>query len=64
MVAKLTKGQDKGDMSVARKKEIEKRLDRPAVQARIDRQARKLMKTIRRQEIDRKRSRSRGGADK
>ena len=64
MISKITKGQDKGDMSIARKKEIEKRLDRPAVQARIDRQARKLMKTIRRQEIDRKRVKRQGGANK
>lgn len=64
MVSKITKGQDKGDMSIARKKEIEKRLEKPAVQAKIDRQARKLMKTIRRQEIDRKRAKRQGGADK
>ena len=64
MVSKLTKGADKGEMSVARKKEIEKRLQKPAVQNRIDRQARKLMKTVRRQEIDRKRAKRQGGANK
>lgn len=60
MVSKITKGQDKSDMSVARKKEIEKRLDRPAVQSRIDRQAKKLVKVVRKQEIERKRGKSKG----
>ena len=60
MVSKITKGQDKSDMSVARKKEIEKRLDRPAVQSRIDRQAKKLVKVVRKQEIERKRAKSKG----
>ena len=64
MVSKLTKGKDKGEMSVARKKEIEKRLAKPAIQSRIDRQAKKLVKTVRRQEIDRKRSKRQGGAEK
>lgn len=64
MVSKITKGQDKSDMSIARKKEIEKRLDRPAIQSRIDRQARKLVKTVRKQEIERKRNRSKGGDKK
>ena len=64
MISKITKGQDKGDMSIARKKELEKRLEKPAVQARIDRQSRKLMKTVRRQEIDRKRAKRQGGAEK
>jgi len=60
VVAKLTKGQDKGEMSIARKKDIEKRMERPAVQSRIDRQAKKLVKVVRKQEIERKRNRSKG----
>ena len=60
MVSKITKGQDKGDMSVARKKGIEKRLEKPAVQARIDRQAKKLIKVVRKQEIERKRNKGKG----
>jgi len=60
MVAKITKGKDKGEMSIARKKDIEKRMERPAVQSRIDRQAKKLVKVVRKQEIERKRNRSRG----
>jgi len=64
MVAKITKGKDKGEMSIARKKDIEKRMERPAVQSRIDRQAKKLVKVVRKQEIERKRNRSRGGDQK
>ena len=60
MVSKITKGQDKSDMSVARKKEIEKRCDRPDVQSRIDRQAKKLVKVVRKQEIERKRGKGKG----
>jgi hypothetical protein len=60
MVSKITKGQDKGDMSVARKKSIEKRLEKPAIQSRIDRQAKKLVKVVRKQEIERKRNKSKG----
>ena len=60
MVAKITKGKDKGEMSIARKKDIEKRMERPAVQSRIDRQAKKLVKVVRKQEIERKRNRSKG----
>ncbi len=64
MVSKITKGQDKSDMSISRKKELEKRLERPAIQSRIDRQARKLVKTVRKQEIERKRNKSKGGDKK
>jgi len=60
MVAKITKGKGKADMSIARKKDIEKRMERPAVQSRIDRQAKKLVKVVRKQEIERKRNRSKG----
>ena len=60
MVSKITKGQDKGDMSVARKRSIEKRLEKPAIQSRIDRQAKKLVKVVRKQEIERKRNKSKG----
>ena len=64
VISKLTKGKDKGEMSIARKKDIEKRLERPALQSRIDRQAKKLVKVVRKQEIERKRNRSRGGDNK
>ena len=61
---KFTKGIPKSDLTVARKKEIEKRLDKPAVKNRIDRVARKLIKTVRKQEMERKRAKRQGGAQK
>ena len=61
---KLTKGIPKGDLTVARRKEIEKRLDKPALKNRIDRVARKLIKTVRKQEMERKRAKRQGGAQK
>ena len=61
---KITKGVPKGDLTISRKKEIEKRLDKPAVKTRIDRAARKLIKTVRKQEMDRKRAKRQGGAQK
>ena len=61
---KLTKGIPKGDLTVARRKEIEKRLDKPALKNRIDRVARKLIKTVRKQEMERKRAKRQGGAKK
>lgn len=61
---KFTKGIPKSELTVARKKEIEKRLDKPAVKTRIDRVARKLIKTVRKQEMERKRAKRQGGAQK
>jgi hypothetical protein len=61
---KLTKGIPKGDLTVARRKEIEKRLDKPALKNRIDRVARRLIKTVRKQEMERKRAKRQGGAKK
>ncbi len=60
VVSKITKGQDKGEMSFSRKKDIEKRMEKPAIQARIDRNARKLIKVVRKQEMERKRNRGKG----
>jgi hypothetical protein len=64
LVSKITKGQDKSDMTVARKREIEKRLDKPAMQSKLDRTARKLIKVVRKQEMERKRNRSKAGDKK
>lgn len=61
---KLTKGIPKGDLTVARRKEIEKRLDKPALKNRIDKVARKLIKTVRKQEMERKRAKRQGGEQK
>ena len=61
---KLTKGIPKGDLTVARRKEIEKRLDKPALKNRIDKVARKLIKTVRKHEMERKRAKRQGGEQK
>jgi hypothetical protein len=52
---KLTKGVPKGDLTPARKAEIEKRLDSPAFKTRIDRMAFKTLKDVRKAEMERKR---------
>jgi mannitol-1-phosphate/altronate dehydrogenase len=54
IVRKLTKDIPKKDLSFARKQEIEKRLDKPAMQARIKRIARKMFPKIRKAEVERK----------
>jgi hypothetical protein len=61
-VTKLTKGIPKSDLTVSRKKEIEKRLDKPALKNRINKVARKLIKTVRKQEMERKRAKRQGDA--
>lgn len=58
MAAKLVKDMPKDELSVARKKGLEKRLNSPQMQARIDRQSKKLIKTVRKQEVERKRNRN------
>jgi hypothetical protein len=57
MVDKLAKGKSKDQMSLAQKKNIEKRLDNPAMQKKIDRGAKKQLKVVRKAEIQRKRGR-------
>ena len=52
---KITKDIPKADLSMARKKEIEKRLEKPAFKNRIDRIARKSLPKVRRAEIEKKR---------
>lgn len=54
IVRKLTKDIPKKDLSFARKQEIEKRLDKPAMKARIQRIARKMFPKIRKAEVERK----------
>ena len=51
-------------MSFARKKDIETRLQKPAMQAKIDRNAKKLIKVVRKKEIERKRNRMKAGVKK
>lgn len=52
---KLTKGVPKGELTPARRSEIEKRLDSPAFKTRIDRMAMKSLKDVRKKEMERKR---------
>jgi len=54
LVRRITKDIPKKDLSFARKQEIEKRLDKPAMQARIKRIARKMFPKIRKAEVERK----------
>lgn len=58
MAAKLAKDTPKGEMTAARKAEIEKRLEK--MKPRIDRMAKKMFKDVRKAEIEKKR----GGANK
>jgi len=55
ILKKLMKGVDKSELSFARRQEIEKRLDKPAMKTKIDRLAKKLLPKARRAELDRKR---------
>jgi hypothetical protein len=61
IIKKLTKDIPKSELSVARKKDIEKRLEKPSMQSRIDRIAKKSLPQIRKAEIEKKRG---GGANK
>ena len=53
---KITKNIPRDDLSPQRKAEIEKRLKSPAFQGRIDKMARKLVKDVRKKEMERKRA--------
>ena len=55
MTKRLTKGIAKTDLSPARKREIEKRLDKPAFKTKIGRLVKRTIKDIRKKEIARKR---------
>jgi len=52
---KITKDIPKDKLSPQRKAEIEKRLKSPAFQGRIDKMARKMVKDVRKKEMERKR---------
>jgi len=61
ILKKLTKGVDKSQLTYARRQELEKRLDKPAIKARIDRLSKKMLPATRRKELDRRRG---GASDK
>ena len=54
IVRKLTKDIPKSELSFARKQEIEKRLDKPAIKARLKRLAKRMYPKIRKAEVQRK----------
>jgi len=51
---KLTKGKNKSELSFARRAEIEKRMNAPAVKKRIDMFAKRMFKDVRKKEVERK----------
>ena len=62
MLKKWTRGQEKGDMSIGRRAELEKRLKK--AQPKVDRLAKKLIPTIRKQDRARRSSASSTGEKK
>ena len=52
---KLTKDMPKDELSYSRRQEIEKRMDKPAIKARIKQIARKILPQVRKKELERKR---------
>lgn len=54
ILKKFTKGVDKNDLSFAKRAEIEKRLDKPAVKAQIQRLKKRLIKDVRKKEMERR----------
>jgi hypothetical protein len=55
MFQKLTKGIAKADLSMARRADIEKRMDKPALKARIEKLAKRMIPKTRKKELDRHR---------
>ena len=56
VLEKMTKGISKEDLSFARKQELEKRLDTPAMKKRIQMIAMKMLKDVRKREVERHRA--------
>lgn len=54
VLKKLTKGVDKSELNFARRQELEKRLDKPAVKKRIQMLAKRILKDVRKKEVERK----------
>ena len=55
ILKKISKGKSKSELSFARRQELEKRLEKPAVKARIQRLAKRLLKDVRKKEMERRR---------
>ena len=54
ILLKISKGVKKGDMPFARRQELEKRLEKPAIKKRIDMLAKRMLKDVRKKEVMRK----------
>ena len=54
LLKKFSKGQDKGSLSFAKRAELEKRLEKPAVKAQIARLAKRMLKDVRKKEMERR----------
>ena len=51
---KISKGVKKGDMPFARRQELEKRMEKPAIKKRVAMLAKRMLKDVRKKEIMRK----------
>jgi len=51
---RLSKGISKDQLPLPRRQEIEKRLEKPAMKTRIDRLEKKLLKDVRKKEMERR----------
>lgn len=58
ILKKLTKGKSKNELSFAKRQEIEKRLDKPEVKKRIERLSKRLLKDVRKKEMERRRAKN------
>lgn len=56
IITKMTKGKKKADLPFARRQELERRLEKPAIAKRLQTIAKRLVPTLRKAEIERKRS--------
>ena len=55
ILQRITKGIPKSELSFARRQELEKRLEKPAMKQRINKIALRLLPKMRKREMDRKR---------
>jgi len=55
IISKITKGMSKADLTFARRQEIEKRLETPAMKKKIDNLAKKMLTKVRKAELEKKR---------
>ena len=56
IIQKITKGVSKGDLPFARRQELERRLEKPAISRRLATIAKRLIPQMRKAEVQRKQS--------